>query len=146
MLLGFVMGAVCRYGDLIGNKTLISKDKKQKVGCEWLRFACIMASLSMAPLYIIFQTRMIISPLFCPFLSKLPICTPCVKVLFMQGSQNVHNMHLSNDDLPEKAVIYLLKGFQYTESSYDYIGVKHCKMLIMWRPRSSALVVLLYFY
>lgn len=83
MLLGFVMGAVCRHGDLIGNKTLISKDKKQKVGWEWLSFACVVVSLSMAALYIIVQTRMIIFPLFCPFLSKLSIFTLCAKVLSM---------------------------------------------------------------
>lgn len=78
----------------------------------------------------------------CLFLSKLLFCTLCAKVLSMQGSQNVHNGHLSDHTLPEKAKsFHLLMGFQYTEAACDQVRVKYWKMVAVWMPRSSALFV-----
>lgn len=107
-----------------------------------LTYACVVVSLSMAALFIIVQTRRVFFLIVCLFLSKLLFCTLCAKVISMQVSQNVHNGHLSNHTLPEKAKsFHLLMGFQYTESACDQVRVKYWKMLAVWMPRSSALFV-----
>lgn len=72
------------------------------------------------------------------FLSKLLSCPKRSKVHSMECSQGVHNRYLSNYTLPKVTVtvraFQRLTVFQYTESGYNWVRVKHCKRLVMWMP------------
>lgn len=83
----------------------------KKISCEWLSFACVVASLSMVALYVMVQTKSVVFPLVCPFFNKLLICTLFAEGPSIQGSQTAHNGHLSSYTLPEKAVISSAEGF-----------------------------------
>lgn len=81
------------------------------------------------------------------FLSKLCSSPQRSKVHSVECSQGVHNRYLSHYTLPEVTLtaktFRWLTVFQYTESGYNWVRVKHCKMLVMC-ARSSAQVGLLH--